>query len=173
MTSQNTPLSIRKATLPDIPAIQQIAYKTWPAAYGEILSPQQLTYMLELIYSTTSLTNQLNEGHQYFIAEVNDQPVGFCDVGFVKERTYKLHKIYVLPSAQKTGAGKALLNFTIDAVKALDGDTLILNVNRHNKAKDFYRKMGFTVSYEEDIDIGEGFFMNDYVMKLDLDMPTP
>jgi ribosomal protein S18 acetylase RimI-like enzyme len=172
MTNPNTPLSIRKATLHDIPVIQNIAYNTWPAAYGEILSEQQLSYMLELIYSPSSLSNQLNEGHQYFIAEIGNEPVGFCDFGFVKDDTYKLHKIYVLPTAQKTGAGKALLNVAIESVKDSGGDTLILNVNRHNNAKDFYRKMGFSVSYEEDIDIGEGYFMNDYVMKLDLRNPT-
>ena len=41
----------------------------------------------------------------------------------------------------------------------------ILNVNRYNKATDFYIKLGFEISYEEDIDIGNGFLMEDYVMK--------
>jgi len=39
-------------------------------------------------------------------------------------------------------------------------------VNRYNKAKDFYEKAGFIIKETADIEIGGGFFMNDYVMEL-------
>jgi ribosomal protein S18 acetylase RimI-like enzyme len=39
-------------------------------------------------------------------------------------------------------------------------------VNRHNRALHFYEKQGFKIIREEDIDIGSGYFMNDYVMEL-------
>jgi ribosomal protein S18 acetylase RimI-like enzyme len=39
-----------------------------------------------------------------------------------------------------------------------------LNVNRNNKALGFYQKFGFVILREEDIDIGNGYFMNDYIM---------
>ena len=45
---------------------------------------------------------------------------------------------------------------------------LELNVNRYNKARQFYETIGFVVVKEEDIDIGSGYFMNDYVMNLSL-----
>jgi ribosomal protein S18 acetylase RimI-like enzyme len=41
-------------------------------------------------------------------------------------------------------------------------------VNRENKAIGFYNKLGFTIIAEEDIPIGNGFFMNDYVMQISL-----
>jgi ribosomal protein S18 acetylase RimI-like enzyme len=56
----------------------------------------------------------------------------------------------------------------ITIVKSMGGDVLLLNVNRNNPAKSFYKKLGFTVIKEDDIDIGNGYFMNDYVMKLQL-----
>ena len=43
--------------------------------------------------------------------------------------------------------------------------TLDLNVNRHNKAREFYEKLGFAVIQEEDVPIGP-YWMNDYVMRL-------
>jgi ribosomal protein S18 acetylase RimI-like enzyme len=43
---------------------------------------------------------------------------------------------------------------------------LLLNVNRENPALGFYKKKGFEVIKTEDIDIGNGYFMNDYVMRL-------
>jgi ribosomal protein S18 acetylase RimI-like enzyme len=42
---------------------------------------------------------------------------------------------------------------------------LQLQVNRFNKAKEFYEKLGFTVIKTADFDIGNGYFMNDYVME--------
>ena len=50
-------------------------------------------------------------------------------------------------------------------MKAKGGTTLQLNVNRQNNAKEFYEKMGFAVIGEEDIDIGSGYYMNDYIME--------
>jgi ribosomal protein S18 acetylase RimI-like enzyme len=43
---------------------------------------------------------------------------------------------------------------------------LELNVNRQNTAIGFYKKLGFKIIAEEDIPIGNGFFMNDYVMQI-------
>jgi hypothetical protein len=43
-----------------------------------------------------------------------------------------------------------------------------LNVNRSNKAVSFYRHLGMTVLRQGDFHIGNGFYMNDYIMGLDL-----
>ena len=45
---------------------------------------------------------------------------------------------------------------------------LHLNVNKFNDAVQFYERAGFVTIKEEDIDIGQGYFMNDYVMVKDL-----
>ncbi len=161
-------LMIRKATLADITTIQTIAYQTWPSAYSSIISQQQIHYMLELMYSTPMLTEQMNNGLQFYIAALDNQPIGFASVSYEGENIFKLNKLYVLPNIQKNGAGKALLLTTIDYAKANNGTQLQLQVNRINNAKDFYLKHGFTILYEADFEIGGGFFMNDYVMALDV-----
>ena len=63
------------------------------------------------------------------------------------------------------GYGKALLAAVEDAVKAAGSNILELNVNRNNPAMGFYKKQGFGIIYEEDIQIGNGYEMNDYVMQ--------
>ena len=163
------PVKIRKATLEDIPSIQSITYKTWPVAYGKILSQKQLNYMLDLMYTNEALQEQFKEDHVFYIAELNGQAVGFAAFNcYEKPDVYKLHKLYVLPQAQGSGAGKALLQFVINKVKELKASTLLLNVNRHNTAINFYKKIGFSVLKKEDVDIGNGYFMNDFVMQLPL-----
>ena len=39
-----------------------------------------------------------------------------------------------------------------------------LHVNRYNKAVDFYRHLGLEVLRVGDYPIGNGYFMNDYIM---------
>jgi ribosomal protein S18 acetylase RimI-like enzyme len=58
-----------------------------------------------------------------------------------------------------------LIQFAISFAKNEQQKTIELQVNRHNKAKDFYTKIGFTIKEEKDFDIGNGYFMNDYVME--------
>ena len=43
-----------------------------------------------------------------------------------------------------------------------------LNVNKFNKAVEFYRHLGMRVLVEEDFPIGNGFYKTDYIMGLDI-----
>jgi len=164
-------LTYRLATAEDIAIIREIAEKTWFATYEPILGKQQPQYMFDLIYSPEGLEEQLNEGQvftlQYTsIGEDKAVPVAFASYSVKQEpeKIYKLNKIYLNPDFQGGGLGKKLLLEIERQVKEIGGEWLDLNVNRYNKAKDFYERMGFAVIAEEDIPIGE-YFMNDYVMR--------
>ena len=157
--------SIKHATLDDIPVIIKIQEQTWEPTYGEILSSEQIRFMFEKIYSPTALKQQMTLGNQQFLFLVNGERIeGFSSIAEEGPDIYKLHKIYVLPSSQGAGAGKYLLQATEAFVRSLGGMKLILNVNRYNKAKSFYEKMGFEVVREEDIPIGP-YWMNDFVLE--------
>lgn len=158
-------LSIRIATIEDIPSIQKIAFSTWPVAYSAIISQEQLDYMLNMFYSEESLNDQLKSGHTFFIAIQHQNCIGFASFSLQKKEVYKLQKLYVNPAIQKTGAGKLLLQEVINSCTIAGGKKLQLNVNRHNKAVGFYQKMGFEIIKEDDINIGHDYFMNDYVME--------
>ncbi len=84
-------------------------------------------------------------------------------------RQYKLHKLYVLPEHHGKGAGKKVLHHIVADIQSPDGAILLVNVNRFNyQAISFYRKTGFAHFHDEDIDIGEGYFMNDHVLSLSI-----
>jgi GNAT superfamily N-acetyltransferase len=155
----------RNATVDDITLIRELTFKVWPQTYAPILSSQQIDYMLEMMYSEESLKNQMNNGSQFVIVYDNDVPVGFAAYFQKEPNIYKLDKIYILPSQQGKGTGKFLLDHVITAVKNKNANALQLQVNRYNKAKYFYEKLGFIVIDEKDFDIGNGYFMNDYVME--------
>jgi ribosomal protein S18 acetylase RimI-like enzyme len=161
---------IRKATINDAETIRDLATETWEDAYSTILAREQLDYMLASIYSLENLSAQIKNNVQtYLLLVEDDEPVAFAAYSPRDEdaEIYKLHKLYCLPKTQGKGYGKILINEVGAAVVKAGKHTLDLNVNRHNKAKTFYEKMGFKVIYEEDIPIGP-YYMNDYVMRKEL-----
>jgi len=160
-------ITLRKAKEEDIELIREIAAATWPSAYLEIIGQKQIDYMLDKMYSKGELLKQFMDGHIFLIAEEGENQFGFAGYSIVghEERVYKLHKLYVLPSAHGKGVGKILINEVFNQVRDAGGSALELNVNKNNKAKEFYLKAGFVVKESVKIDIGEGFFMDDYVME--------
>jgi len=159
-------IKIRFAGIEDLSTIERLAREIWPGTYGHILSAEQLEYMLNLIYSPASLQNQLQNQHQTFvIAELDNEPIGFASWSFIDDQVCKLHKLYVHQKTQGKGIGKMLVEFVIEQIKPQQVKTLRLNVNRYNQARLFYEKLGFAVVAEEDIDIGNGYFMIDYIME--------
>mgnify|MGYP000556935261 FL=1 len=175
-------MMLRTATLTDRALIRSISERTWPSTYGHIISQEQIDFMLDWMYSDESLEKQMDSGCVFYIASIkkeNEQweAVGFCSVSPEEEennstekvegsKAHKLNKLYVLPSAQGTGAGKALLNKSIEVVKAAGSSSLFLQVNKLNTAYSFYLKHGFIKEAEYKFDIGNGFYMDDYVMRL-------
>ena len=166
------PMVVRAATLSDIPLIQQIASLTWPETFVDVMSAAQMRYMQWMMYRKEVLARQMKEeDHRFFIVE-NGSPIGFAGASpFVYNNPqhpsaiyWKLHKLYVLPYSQKTGAGRILMDSVIAIARENGANSLMLNVNRNNNAVAYYERQGFCKIESGDFDIGCGFFMNDYVM---------
>lgn len=158
---------IRKAEKRDIPAIREIAEKTWPTTYASIISPEQIVYMLGWMYSVEKLEEAITDQNQDFLVLENGQKMlGYAGIEhhYQNKDVTRIHKLYVLPETQGTGAGKALLEEIIDHAKENRSELLHLNVNKANKAVSFYEHVGFVVSDSEILDIGNGFVMDDYIM---------
>lgn len=83
---------IIKAGIADAQTIRDLANKIWPVTYGEILSAEQLKYMLEWIYSIGSLTDQMqNKQHEFYLAVNNGEKLGFISLEKNKKKSVKLH----------------------------------------------------------------------------------
>jgi diamine N-acetyltransferase len=157
---------VKKAGAESVPVIKNLSNIIWPLTYSEIITPQQVDYMMDLMYSTAALNKQIENGHQFIIAYSEDKPVAFASYAAKqdKQAVFHLHKIYILPNQQVKGIGKGLINYIKQDIAP--ASTLQLNVNRNNKALQFYQKLGFKIIAEQDISIGNGFYMNDYIMEL-------
>lgn len=158
----------RHASINDIECIRNLALEIWPKTYAETFSPQQVIFMLNKWFSEASLQKQMTSGHQYLIINADSKSIGFASYSEVTPFVFKLHKIYILPAYQGLGAGKFTMEKIIAELTAIKASALILNVNQHSPAKAFYEQLGFTVAKTEFSELGNGYFINDYVMELKL-----
>lgn len=164
-------IKITEASIEDVPKIQEIANITWPITYGEILTKEQLDYMLDLIYSDEALSKQIQNKEQlfYLISDFSSV-IGFIGIehNYKNEAITKIHKIYLLPETQGKGFGKIVFEEIGKMALENNSAVLLLNVNRFNTALNFYKKLGFEIKETVDIEIGNGYLMEDYVMRKSL-----
>lgn len=148
--------------------VRAIAEEVWPIAYGSILSGKQLEYMLVMMYSVSALQEQFEKGHHFILAVEDESPVGFASFELNANGTAKtkIHKLYILSNQQGKGTGKILVDHITEEARKNNQQSLLLNVNKYNKAQHFYKKLGFEVIKEEVIDIGNGYIMDDFVMEM-------
>jgi GNAT superfamily N-acetyltransferase len=161
-------ITITLATANDFKTIQEIAYKTWPDTYGEILSKAQLDYMLDAFYSEETLNdNVIEKGHHFLLAKENEAVLGFAayEYNYQDNNRTRIHKIYILPQTQGKGIGKAIIEYIEKLAIENHSAALSLNVNRFNKALSFYQKIGFEIIAEENIELDHGYLMEDFVME--------
>lgn len=163
-------IEVRKASTEDYEIIRDLANRTWFTTYSEILSQEQLDYMLEMMYSLQAYTEQiLIKSHHFLLASEEGIFFGFAsyELNYHSE-TAKIHKLYVVPEAQGKGVGQKLLSVIQNEALKNSNDKIVLNVNRFNKAVNFYQKAGFEKAGEEDINIGNGYLMEDFIMRKEL-----
>lgn len=163
--------TLKKATTADCELIQKLAQQIFPVTYQDILTPEQIDYMMEWMYSQDNICKQIEEGHVYFFAyDEKNEVAGYVSVQPQGEDVFHLQKIYVLPSYQGAHCGSFLFREAVKYIKEVHPAPCLmeLNVNRHNKALNFYERMGMRKLREGDFEIGNGYYMNDYIMGMEI-----
>ena len=164
-------IRIRILDKTELVLVRAVADVVWPVTFREVLSPEQLAYMMEMMYAPDVMDREYDEGIQFHGVFDGEKPVGYlvwgrCDAA---PDTAKLHKCYLLPEYQGKGVGSLMLNEAKVYARNAGFAHLRLNVNRHNaKAIKAYIRNGFRTTATVDNPIGNGFFMNDYVMEADV-----
>lgn len=157
-------LKIREANPGEIPVIANLAKVIWNEYYPPIIGQKQVDYMLQLMYSENSLRDDFNENVRFFLAFIDDEPVGFTAFNRLKKGIVFLHKLYVLSEVRGSSVSRDLLE-RIEKEVSENSREIHLQVNRFNiRAINFYFRQGFKISKVMDKPIGEGYVMEDYLM---------
>ncbi|NBU03094.1 MAG: GNAT family N-acetyltransferase [Bacteroidetes bacterium] len=151
------------ATDENISSIQTMADEIWRDHYPEIIGMEQVEYMLGRFYSREGMLQQMRDGQQFYRVMLDGQPKGFLAIEARGEGNYFLNKLYIDTREQGRGLGQAIWQNVLLLLSDLR--EMRLQVNRQNyKAINFYFKVGFVIERVADFDIGDGYFMNDFVM---------
>jgi ribosomal protein S18 acetylase RimI-like enzyme len=153
-----------------ISAVAMLADTIWNQHFVSIIGREQVDYMLKKFQSAEAIQCQIDSGYEYYVASQHDQFVAYLalvpDNGKVK---VMLSKVYVLQEARGEGVGAQLLEFAKQRSLDLGAGVLWLTVNRDNEPSiGWYKRKGFIVTREAKADIGNGFYMDDFIMEYEL-----
>ncbi len=161
-------VNLQIASLEQLNTVRELAKIIWPRSFVDILTSEQIVFMMDWMYSLETLEKQHKEGQVFLLVYEDDTPIGFSafETNIKKTGKTKIHKIYIDQRVQGKGVGRSVMDFIANSAIQNNQSHLILNVNRFNqKAIDFYYSIGFKEAFREVIDIGNGFVMDDIVME--------
>lgn len=159
---------INTKSLEQIQSIVNLGDFIWREHYEPIIGIQQVEYMLDKFQSVPAIYSQIKDGAEYYLIEESQTPVGYLSVQKKKDSLF-LSKLYVLGTERGKGIGKKAIDFINKRALELSCNTISLTVNKYNtNSIKAYEKMGFIKIKDAIFDIGEGYIMDDYVMKKEL-----
>ena len=154
----------------DSAAIEELAAaaaEIWTEHYTPIIGAEQTAYMIEKFQSAAAVKEQLAHGYRYDLAKENGETAGF--MGYYPTDGYMyLSKLYLYKHKRGRGLSHEMVDHVAAAARAEGLSSIELNVNRHNRAVSFYEHMGMHKARSGDFDIGHGYYMNDYIMRMEI-----
>ena len=150
--------------------LELFAAEIWREHYPPIIGEAKGEYMLKTFQSATALEKQQREGMEFLWIQSAAGRAGYLAIKREPDLAYLfVSKFYVHQAYRGMGYGRWAMNQLkkLTAERQLAG--LELTVNRHNySAIAFYEREGLSHLRDQCIDIGGGFFMDDYVMRFEL-----
>ncbi len=135
--------------------------------YDPIVGEEQNTYMIDMFQSEHAIADQLAHGYAYFFVKTDEgEDAGFLAF-YPKENEMYLSKLYLRREMRGKGFSHDMLRFVEEKAQECGLHAVSLNVNKRNVSTAVYEKLGFTRVAAEKNDIGNGYFMDDYVYRIE------
>ena len=156
-------------TKEDIQTLVQLANQIWYEHYSNINPTDCIRYMLEKFQSVTAVSAQIaNESYEYYFVICKDQIVGYIGIQPRQSELF-LSKLYLDKKSRGRGLGAEALKFVVKKAKEKGFNTIFLTVNKRNYSSiEFYKHVGFEIVESVVTNIGSGYVMDDYIMKIDI-----
>ena len=161
---------IKATTDEELKVISSCAEKIWNEYYISILSKEQIDYMINKFQSVENMKMQISkEGYEYYKIADGETLSGYMAIKNEGDRLF-LSKLYILKECRKKGVSSIAISFLKEYLKKNSLKKIYLTVNKNNvNSIEVYKHFGFKIIKEEKADIGKGFFMDDYIMELEVD----
>ncbi len=153
----------------DLTLLSDMAAKIWSEHYNDILSHEQIKYMIDKYQSYNAIKKQIiSDNYQYFFIKYNDNYAGYFSI-HIEDNTLFLSKLYIDKDYRKKGLSSAVLKFLKVICTKNNLTKIWLTVNRNNTDSiSVYKHLGFYKEKESVSDIGSGFVMDDFIMAINI-----
>ena len=175
MEENTTASTIRIVEIRDpeeLGVVRSLAAKIFPRTYEGLIPPEQIPYMMRLMYDDAVLRREFDAGMHFALITENALPIGYISWHLLEadgEKILRLEKIYLDFACHGRSIGNMGLRFVIDEAKRAGADLISLNVHKRNfRAQKAYLRAGFRRWRSETEEVGHGFVKDDYVMRCDL-----
>ena len=161
-------LQIKLLDTDKIPALSEFARPIWLEHFSSIVGEAQVNYMLDKFQSEEAIHSQIKQGFTYYQVLLENQLVGYFSIQIKENSTLFISKFYLIKNARGKNLGVSMLKHIKMIAFEQGCNRLELTVNKQNPAVNIYLKLGFINIDSIQIDIGEGYVMDDYLMQKDL-----
>ena len=158
-------IEIKKISEDEIPILSELATSILREHFDPIIGKAQNDYMLEKFQSISAIKEQFKRGYLYYWVKYENKNVGFLGFYPIENKLY-LSKFYLLKEYRGKKISRNMFEFLVNYAKDRKLISIYLNVNKYNDlATNVYKHLGFVIIREEKNDIGNGFYMDDYVFE--------
>lgn len=153
----------------DIGQLAQLADTIWNEYYVQIISKEQIAYMVEQFQSVKAITDQIkNQGYEYYLLKPDNGAAGYIGIKTMEDGALFLSKFYISRESRGKGYAREAMDFITELCKDRGLKKIRLTVNRHNSSIQIYEKLGYQIKQTQVADIGNGYVMDDYIMEKDI-----
>lgn len=153
----------------EIPKLAKLTSSIWHEYWTQILSPEQIDYMVDKFQSEKAILEQYkNENYTYYYINEDNQNIGYFGLSNKKDYLF-LSKLYISKDYRHKGLGTKAFEKIKEIAKNKGYKSIQLTVNKYNtNTISAYDKWGFKTIDSVVTDIGSGFVMDDYIMEYKL-----
>ena len=149
----------------DFRQLEPFAASIWEQHYTPIIGADQVAFMLNKYQSAKAMSDQFSAGYKYAVVICGDQKAGYFAYDSKAEKEVFISKLYIHKDFRRRGLGRRILDFISNEARVLGCTAMTLSVNKDNSNSiQFYIAYGFQTIKAQKVAIGEGFYMDDYVM---------
>lgn len=148
--------------------IASLASVIWEEHFTPIIGADQVAYMVEKFQSFPALKEQTQNGYEYFQIRLGDILAGYIGIHAEKDALF-LSKLYLSKSFRGNHIATRAFEFLKELCRQRSLKKIWLTCNRNNShTLDVYHHLGLVTTRTEKADIGNGFFMDDYILEYEI-----
>ena len=151
--------------------VARLARKIWTEHYTPIIGADQVEHMLNCFQTREKIWQEIADNAcRYELLRMQGEPAGYMAYRYESEnRAVFLSKLYIDRPFRGNRLARLMLDRLIEFGGLAGASEIYLTVNKNNTGSiAAYERMGFVQTDSVVKDIGGGFIMDDYVMRLGL-----